>query len=168
MTQPIIWDATGKRPFACSPAAIQAILVDQQERILLLNNPHRRGLWQVVSGALEAQETLLEAALRETGEEAGPAVQVRPLGVVHAQSFHYDEAVRYMISIHYLMAYHGGPIEPGDDMAGSHHRWWSLAEIETEQPALHPSVLPLDLLKRTIELYRLWQTETVSLQTPLQ
>ena len=49
----------------------------------------------------------------------GPGVRVRPLGAVHAQSFHYDANVRYMIGLDYLLAYEGGQVEPGDDMLGS-------------------------------------------------
>lgn len=47
-------------------------------------------------------------ALREVREEAGPDLRVRPLGVVHASTFAYDDRVRRMISVVYLMAHEGG------------------------------------------------------------
>jgi hypothetical protein len=60
------------RRFAAFPVAVQAILVNSDERFLLLFNPVGDQGWQVVSGALEAGETLLEGTLREVREELGP------------------------------------------------------------------------------------------------
>src|SRR5688572_13072672 len=94
--QPIITAAHGKRTFACSAAAVLAFIVDAHERILLLAHPKRRGEWEVVNGALEAEETILDGVLREIREEVGPAVQVQPLGTVHAWTFWYDDTVQYM------------------------------------------------------------------------
>lgn len=57
LPQPVIIDASGRgRQFACSAVALQAIIVNEQEQILLLASPRRyeAETWQVVSGALEA------------------------------------------------------------------------------------------------------------------
>jgi len=126
--QPFMIAAQGRR-FACSAVAVQAIIVNEDERTLLLSSPtrNRPGEWQVISGSLEAAETVLEGVLREVREEAGPQLQVRPLGMVHAHSFHFDPQVQYMIGIHYLLAYEGGEVQPGDDdMHDAHYRWWSI------------------------------------------
>jgi ADP-ribose pyrophosphatase YjhB (NUDIX family) len=162
--QPSIPNASGRRTFACSAAGVLAFIVDAQERLLLLAHPRRKGEWEVVNGALDAEETILEGVLREIREEAGPAVRVRPLGTVHAYTFRYDEAVQYMISIAYLLAYEGGPIEPGDDMRGSQYRWWRLDELVDEQVKL---IVPRDqkwMAARAIDLYRLWKNQSVDLQ----
>ncbi|HET9907111.1 MAG TPA: NUDIX hydrolase [Anaerolineales bacterium] len=106
--------------------AIQAIIINQDQQVLLLSSPTRKQGWQVVSGALKAGETLLAGTLREVYEELGKNIQVRPLGTVHIETFHYDEQVRFMVSSYYLFAYQGGRIIPGDDMKGSKHRWWSM------------------------------------------
>jgi ADP-ribose pyrophosphatase YjhB (NUDIX family) len=146
-----------KRRFACSPAAVLGFIVNSHEEILLMSNPNEEMGWQVVNGAMEAQETPLEAVLRETKEETGDDIQVRPLGIVHVSSFHYDENVQFMLSIGYLLAYEGGEIVPGDDMAGSEYRWWSLDEILSEEIIL---IIPPDekwMIERAIELYRLWR-----------
>src|SRR5262245_13188763 len=108
MQQPLITTVDGTRQFACSAAAILVFIVNEHEEILLLNHPKRRGRWEVINGALEAGETVVEGALRETAEEAGAALRVRPLGIVHVSTFHYDQHVQYMLSISYLMAYQGG------------------------------------------------------------
>jgi len=117
--QPMVTTADGRRRFSCSPVAIPVFIVNDREEVLLLAHPKRGGSWEVVNRALEAGETIVEGALRETREEAGEEVRVRPLGAVHVSTFHYDEKVRYMLSVGYLMAYEGGKIQPGDDMAGS-------------------------------------------------
>ncbi len=155
--QPIVTSVRGRR-FSCSPAAVVGIIVDEAERILLLAHPKNNGAWEVVNGGLEAEETLLEGALREVHEEAGAQVQVRPLGVIYAGTFHYDDNVQFMISVDFLFAYEGGPVQPGDDMAGSAYRWWSLDEMRAEQPLI---VVPGEdqfwILERAVQLYRLWR-----------
>lgn len=161
--QPVIAAVNG-RQFSCSAAAVLAFIVDAEERILLLAHPRRKGEWEVVNGALDASETLLEGVLREVHEEAGPAIQVQPLGTVHAYTFHFDDNVQYMLTICYLLAYQGGEIITGDDMQGSQYRWWRLDEIADPQVKL---IVPRDqkwLLERAVELYRLWKDQAVELQ----
>ena len=161
-----ITTADGRRAFACSPMAILVFIVNDQEQVLLLAHPKRGGSWEVVNGALEAGETVLEGALRETREEAGAKVRVKPLGTVHVSSFHYDEKVRYMLSVGYLMAYLGGEIQPGDDMAGSQYRWWSLDDLAKVDVRM---LVPPDVwqLERAVELYRIWETKELELQAAL-
>jgi 8-oxo-dGTP diphosphatase len=165
--QPHIMTADGRRQFACSPVAILVFIVNEREEVLLLSHPKRRDGWEVVNGALEAGETLLEGALRETREEAGEGVRVRPLGTVHVSSFHYDEKVAYMLSLGYLMAYEGGAVEPGSDMAGSLYRWWSVGELEEKGVRLIVPPGQMWLIKRAVELYRLWREREVELQPEL-
>jgi ADP-ribose pyrophosphatase YjhB (NUDIX family) len=105
---------------------------------------------------LEAGETILEGILRETREEAGEKIQVRPLGVVHVHTFHYDENIQFMIGIYYLLASEGGQVIPGDDMRDSRHRWWHVDDLIAAGIQYHPSVHPW-MLRRAVELYRLWK-----------
>ena len=90
-------------------------------------------------------------------------MRVRPLGVVHAQTFHYDEKVRYMVGVYSLLAYEGGQIAPGDDMAGSEVCWFSLDELQSGQHQLHVTARPW-MLARAVDLYHLWRDETPPLQ----
>ncbi len=162
--QPHIMTVDGIRRFACSPIAVLGIIVNEREEILLLAHPDQPRGWQVVNGAMEAGETALEAALRETYEEAGSSLRVRPLGTVHVSAFHYDENVRYMLSVAYLFAFESGEIQPGDDMEGSEYRWWSLAEITSEDVEL---IIPPGekwLIARAVDLYRLWRQDDVANQ----
>lgn len=159
MFQPHVTNVKG-RQFACFPVAVMPIIIDSEERFLLLASPTRRpdGAWQLVSGALEAGETVLEGVLRETREEAGCDLRVRPLGTVHVHTFYYDQNVPYMIGIYYLLACEGGQVQPGDDMVGSQFRWWRLEELAQEKVKLF--VPPqLWVLHRALELYRLWEEQ---------
>ena len=161
--QPETTDSSGLRRFACSPAGVVVFIIDDRERILLLSHPNRTG-WEAVNGALEANETVLQASLRETQEEVGADLRVRPLGTVHAYTFRYDSKVQHMISLCYLVAFEGGQICPGDDMEGSDFRWWRLEDLEKENVAL---LVPRDqkwIARRAVELYRLWNNQTVNLQ----
>jgi ADP-ribose pyrophosphatase YjhB (NUDIX family) len=147
--------------------AVQAIIVNESDQILLLSPPNGAGVWQVVSGALEAKETILEGTLRETREEAGQGVTVCPLGTVHVQTFHNVRlGLQYAVSVYYLLAYEGGEIQPGDDMRGSQYRWWDIEELMGEGVKI--SLPPQKwILRRAIELYRLWKLQDVDLQPVL-
>jgi ADP-ribose pyrophosphatase YjhB (NUDIX family) len=135
------------------------------ERILLLAHPERNGIWEVISGVWEAGEALLDGVLRETREEAGPEIRVRPLCVVHTQNFHFDANIRFMIGVLFLLAYEGGQVQPGDDMAGSQYRWWRLEELEDETVRI--PIPKRWVLRRAVELYRLWKDQEVVLQREL-
>jgi ADP-ribose pyrophosphatase YjhB (NUDIX family) len=159
--QPRVTDELGKRSFACSPVAVTGLIVNEEERILLMTQAKGPEGWQVVNGAMEAGETILEAVLRETKEEAGGEIRVRPLGTVHISSFHYDEKVRYMLSVAYLLAYEGGTILAGDDMAGSEYRWWSLEELSSPDAKLIVPPGEKWVMHRAVDLYRLWRNEEI-------
>jgi 8-oxo-dGTP pyrophosphatase MutT (NUDIX family) len=160
--------ASSGRSFATFPAAVVVPIINPREELLLLESLRRPGWWEPVNGAVEDGETLLEAALREVREEAGPDLRVRPLGVVHASTFAYDARVRRMISVVYLMAHEGGAAIPGDDMRGSHARWATPSAIESEALRLLPPLDQAWLRLRTLDLFRLWQPEPPRpLQGPL-
>jgi ADP-ribose pyrophosphatase YjhB (NUDIX family) len=156
----------GFRVFAAHPIALQAVIVNDKREILLLSSPRRNGAgqWQVISGGMEANETVLAGVLREAHEEAGADVRLRPLGVFHAQSFAYDEHIPYMVSIYYLLAYEGGRIVPGDDMADAEAKWWSLAALKAANVDFHPST-QMWLLETAVTCYNLWHNQP---QPPLQ
>jgi 8-oxo-dGTP pyrophosphatase MutT (NUDIX family) len=163
--QPLfVTNIDGSRSFWCAPVALIAFIVNEQEEFLLLSSPAKRKPeigWETVSGSLEAGETVLAGALREIREEIGEEVQVRPLGMVHAYTFHYDDKVRDMVGLCFLMEYKGGRIIPGSDIHGSQYRWWRLEELENHRSKIFPPANRGWLLRRVIELYRLWRTHDV-------
>lgn len=87
---------------------------------------------------------------------------MRPLGVVHALTFEYDERIPFMSAVDFLFAYEGGPVTPGDDMAGSAFHWWGLAELRAQEPRLLvPSNGDFWIIERAIQLHRLWKDTTL-------
>lgn len=155
-SQPLVVSADGRRRFFCSPVAVLGFIVNESLQTLLLSHPARHGRWEVVNGAMEAEETVLQAVLRETREELGDDLWVRPLGTVHVSTFDYDEHVVNMLSVGYLLAYEGGNPKPGDDMSGSEFRWWGLDELAS--PKVELLIPPGEkwLVERAVSLYRQW------------
>jgi ADP-ribose pyrophosphatase YjhB (NUDIX family) len=154
------------RRFACIPAAVLAFIVNADERVFMLAHPNSGWRWEIINGALEHGETLLEGCLREICEEAGNQLQVRPLSLLHAYSFPYAENVPHMLSLCYLFAYEGGEVIPGDDMVSSQVRWVSPDEIARgEVEVIVPRDMPW-LFERAVELYRLLKDRPPVLHQP--
>lgn len=154
---PTVTNMGGKRTFDCFPMAGLIFIVDQQERVLMLSHPRADGRWEVVNGALEHGESILDGCLREAHEEAGEEIKLRPLGIVHAYTHHYEPGLP-MASICYLMAYEGGEVVPGDDMAGSEIRWVALDEIDGLDVIAPRQTW---LFGRAVELFRVWRDEAI-------
>jgi ADP-ribose pyrophosphatase YjhB (NUDIX family) len=152
---PVIEDTVG-RQFACFPAAILVFLINPKEEMLFLAYSRQNNTWGIVKGAIENGETIKQAALRETKEEVGAQVQVESVGVVHAASVYHDKKVPNVISVFYLMAYRGGKVQPGDDMAKSQFQWWTLKDIVENRINI---VAPNEqwIIQRAIDIYRLWK-----------
>jgi len=152
---PVVEDMTGRR-FACFPAAVLVFLINPKEELLFLSYSQWHNAWGIVKGAIEAGETIKQAALRETREEVSAQVRVEPVGVVHAASVYHDEKVSNVMSVFYLMAYRGGSVQPGDDMVKSQFRWWTLKDIVENGINV---VAPHErwIIQRAIDLYRLWK-----------
>ncbi|HSH01115.1 MAG TPA: NUDIX hydrolase [Anaerolineae bacterium] len=161
--QPII-TVTAGRQLVTSPAAVLVFIFNEAGELLLLAHPKRGGAWEVVNGALDAEETILEGALREAGEEIGRTAVIEPVGICHAYTFRYDDYAQYMISLCVVAHYQGGEIVPGDDMVGSMYRWWSLAELAIADVQLVVPSKQMWLLRRAQQTYRLWRAEQVELQ----
>jgi 8-oxo-dGTP pyrophosphatase MutT (NUDIX family) len=138
------------RVFAAQPAVV--LVFRDDERVLLLSHPDRSGWWEPVNGVVEADETILQAAMREVAEEVGASVRVRPLGVAHAWTYRHDETIRNIIDLAWVMSYEGGDVIPGSDMAGSEWRWFTLEEVENLLISVPQGT---DwLLERAAEVYR--------------
>ena len=83
----------------------------------------------MVNGAVEANETLLQAAERELREETGPDLHARILGVFHAHTYRYDERVTHMTDLMFVARYGGGEAIAGDDVSGSTPEWIAADEL---------------------------------------
>jgi len=81
---------------------------------------------------------------------------VTPLGLVHAWSYRYDDGVRWMTDLAWVVAYEGGEVVPGDDMAGCEVGWF-LPERMTSLGLTVPEGAEW-LLRRVLAVYRLSRT----------
>lgn len=160
--KPTIRSANGKRIFSCFPGAVMVFHINHNEEFLMLTAGN--DVWEVVSGALEDTESILDGAVRESLEELGPEIRIAPLGVVHALSFDYDETIRNMISVLYVMRFDGGQVVPGDDMLGAEYQWWSLDQIRENIDNISKPEKQLWLFQRALELFRLYRDETPDLE----
>jgi 8-oxo-dGTP pyrophosphatase MutT (NUDIX family) len=157
--------AKSGRKFAGHAAGLIALIINQDERFLMLSQPKRAGKWEPVNGAYDAGETILEGLMREIAEEAGKAVRVRPLTAVHTYNFRYDDTVSQMLSLIFLFEYLGGDVAPDDDMAGSEVLWMSLADIHSGRFNIIVPSEQLWAYDRAVKFYRLLKDEAeVNLQ----
>jgi len=161
---PSVVSTSGERSFACFPAAVLVLILNDNEQALLLSRPDRPGRWEVVSGALKAHETVLDGVMRETQEELGCDIEVRPIGALHAQTFDFDTAVRDMISIVFVSAYVSGEVQPGDDLVGSKYQWANIKDIVNGNISVIVPQGQIWLFERALDVFKLWQTKPVDLQ----
>ncbi len=151
--------ASGRR-FASFPVAVFVFIVNPKSReVLLFESPAKRGRqgWEVVGGAVENGETLIDAVHREVKEEAGADIRIDVLGAVHAWNWHYDHLVPNMISAAFVASYLGGDVTPGDDLVGSHFRWASVDQVH-QLASSGVALIPDDvgLFDRAMQCFDTW------------
>jgi ADP-ribose pyrophosphatase YjhB (NUDIX family) len=147
---PMIKTASG-RQLACYPTSVFGFVVDNFDRLLLFRQPGLTG-WEVISGPMEAGETVPEAMIREIGEEAGPRCVTVYLGVIDTFTFVFDANLPPLVSVCCLMRYRGGEIEPGHDAKDADFQWWDLSRID-DIDLLVPKGR-WDLLTKAVDLSR--------------
>lgn len=162
MNYPQISGLSG-RQFDTHAAALIALIIDSQERFLMLSSPKRSGRWECVNGAYDAEESVMDGFLREIREEAGDNVRVRPITAIHTYNFHYDDTIPLMISIVFLFEYLGGDIIPGDDMAGSDVKWMTLDDIYNSDYEIIVPAGALWVYQRGVQFYQLLKDDTHNL-----
>lgn len=94
---------TLRRSFVKHLSAVAVLAVDQQDRVLLINqyrHPVRMKLWEIPAGLLDvAGEPMLEAAQRELAEEADLQAQTwHVLSDFYATPGAHDEAIRIYLA----------------------------------------------------------------------
>ena len=152
------------REFDCFPAAVLGFIINPEGQMLLLGNPDGRHRWQVVNGALEHGETVVDGALREIAEEAGPLLKVRPLGCFHVESFALDPAMPPMVSIHYLFASSNSTVVPGSDMRGASPGWFTPEEIAGLAEAIIVPAYRPRIFERAFRCHTDWLRDQPDLQ----
>ncbi len=134
---PSVADRRKPRRFDCAPFAVYVVLFDHADRVLLLRAPGNEA-FEVISGAVEAGENLVDAAKRELREEAGNLEVSEPVCFA-ADKVTYDSLLPSLISVGFACRYRSGDLVPGDDMAGSEFRWCA-ADEAASTPVFIPSI----------------------------
>lgn len=113
---------------------IVLVIVMHEGRFLMIREAKHGGGWYLPAGRVEPGESLVEAAVRETMEEAG--VRVKPAGIVHIdQSWGGSGDSRYTRLRYGIVAHPVGSTTP-KSVADEHSieaRWVALSEA----PKLH-------------------------------
>ena len=133
--------------------AVRVLLKTPQNKILLFLSHFEPGsglepAWVFPGGGIEADETELEAAIRELAEETGKSFQKENLGESFAVLMHemLDQRIFKTGEAHFYELVIQDEFEP--DTSGwttdEHrdtvaHRWWSLNEILAERPLIVPA-----------------------------
>ena len=116
----------------CPLVGVGAIIV-QDGRVLLVRRGQAPllGEWSLPGGVLECGETLRQAAVRETREETGLAVEADDLLGVYERVTR-DEAARvryHYVLIDFLCRRTGGELKAASDAADVH--WFTLSELDS-------------------------------------
>lgn len=93
--------------------------------LLLLMRPDRGGFWQPVTGGVEKNEALVDAALREAGEETGFefTMAARPIG----RSFEFERRERRVRETGFVLSVEGEPTPKLDVREHVGFAWVDLA-----------------------------------------
>ena len=126
----------------------RVLVVDRRDRLLLffsiMPNRERTRLWCPPGGALKADETFEDAALRELREETGiTGISLGPCVWRREHASEWGERW-YLLQERYFVARVGtaevapSALEPGEDEFLLEHRWWSAAEIAASRETFVP------------------------------
>jgi 8-oxo-dGTP diphosphatase len=121
------------KPTAPSFVAAACALVTNAEGEILLVRTHKRG-WEIPGGQVEQGETLIEAAVRETQEEAGVTIEVKTLVTVQSN------LTRNLLIFGFLAAYISGELATSSETPEV--RWAKCDEVLPliTHPAIHQRV----------------------------
>ncbi len=144
-----------------NPTPAAGTLVEDNGHVLLIRRgvPPRQGYWAFPAGYVEADESVEEAAIRETREETGLEVALDALWNVYSfEDATHQRGVLILYRAHVI----GGSLQPGDDAMDA--RWFAPHELPPETDIAfrtHREALREWLRARAV-VYRPLQPEDVS------
>ncbi|MER5550020.1 NUDIX domain-containing protein [Streptomyces sp. NPDC002589] len=124
--------------------AARVIVLDADQRVLLLRYDENDGFWATPGGSLERGEDYSTAALRELHEELGIAKENVRLSAQLAERSHDHRVGRcYVRQVERYFVTHLPPcdIDPASAPQTDNiraHRWWTLDELRSAQETVYP------------------------------
>ena len=115
------------------------VVVRDDDRYLLVEELERGGgtAWYLPAGGVKEGEDILTAAIRETREEAGLAVEI--LGILGGDQVLAQDGLTTRIRLVFLGKATGGQLKLQADDESLRAAWFRLTEIDT-LPLRHPEV----------------------------
>lgn len=124
--------------------AARAIVLDADDRVLLLRYDENGGFWATPGGSLEDGEDHATATLRELGEELGIDEKTGELGPQLAERSKDHLAggreVR-QVERYFLTRVSAADVDPANATQPDNireHRWWTLTELRTTPETVYP------------------------------
>ena len=123
--------------------AVRAVIVDAQERVLLLSWENPAGRWWITpGGGMLAGESEEAALRRELREEVGlAAVELGPLVFERTHVLPWGERMLRQHERYYVVRVDSLVVEPTIDLATENvtgHRWWTLDELDATDERVAP------------------------------
>lgn len=120
------------------------VVVEHEGKVLVVREAKHGQLWYAPAGGLEAGETIREAAIRETMEEAG--VRIEPTGLLRVDQQWFGELAWFRFVVSAVPV--GSTIPKGIPDKHSLEARWVRPHALREMPLRHPELLELVELPR--------------------
>ncbi|MFE2584890.1 NUDIX hydrolase [Streptomyces sp. NPDC059378] len=124
--------------------AARAIVLDADDRVLLLRYDENGGVWATPGGSLEDGEDHAAATLRELNEELGIDEKAVELGAQLAERSK-DHLVSgreiRQVEKYFLTRFSAADVDPARASQSDNireHRWWTLAELHDTAETVYP------------------------------
>lgn len=138
----------------------KVLLIDPGDRVLLFSaidrtSPDDPPVWFPVGGAVEDGETLEAAAIRETREETGFAIDdVGPALFTRRFQWIFEGSTYDQEETYFLVRVPGGPPRDGgwtevEKATVVGHRWWAVEDLRCTDETVYPNGLA-DILEESI------------------
>lgn len=136
--------------------AARAVLLDADDRVLLLGYDESGGFWATPGGSLEEGEDYSAAVLREVGEELGvdqKAVELGPHLAERSKNHLVGGRQVRQAEKYFLIRVSADDVDPARATQPDNireHRWWTIAELRATEETVYPVGLA-DLVEAVAE-----------------
>ncbi|MFF7764286.1 NUDIX hydrolase [Streptomyces griseorubiginosus] len=124
--------------------AARAILLDADDRVLLLGYDENGGFWATPGGSLEEGEDYSAAMLREVGEELGvdeKAVEIGPQLAERSKDHLVGGQEVRQVEKYFLLRVSADDVDPSRATQTDNireHRWWTITELRATDETVYP------------------------------